>query len=66
MAAIDELRDLIAERDRLRELAAVCYAGLGGECNLPDAWLDALSCAAHGQPFTTDGLLPFTYTPPGD
>lgn len=44
---------------RLRELAATCYAGLGAECNLPEPWLKALSAAANGEPFSTDGLLPF-------
>jgi len=48
------------EVTRLRELAAVCYAGLGGECDLPEPWLDALLEAAEGRPFTTEGLLPFT------
>lgn len=45
---------------RLRELAATCYAGLGGECNLPENWLDALNNAANGEPFSTEGLLPYT------
>lgn len=47
------------EVTRLRELAAACYAGLGTECKLPEPWLDALSSAAGGKAFTTDGLLPF-------
>jgi hypothetical protein len=44
---------------RLRQLAATCYAGLGGECNLPENWLDALNNAANGDPFETEDLLPF-------
>lgn len=47
------------EVERLRELAAACYAGLGAECDLPERWLDALSAAANGQPFSTEGLLPY-------
>lgn len=47
------------EIQRLRGLAATCYAGLGAECNLPEPWLDALNAAANGDPFSTDGLLPF-------
>ena len=53
-----------AEIERLRELASTCYAGLGAECNLPEAWLDALSAAASGEPFSTEGLLPFTAASP--
>jgi len=48
------------EVQRLRQLAATCYAGLGAECNLPEPWLDALLNAAEGRSFSTDGLLPFT------
>lgn len=51
-----------AEVARLRELAATCYAGLGAECDLPEQWLDVLNAAANGEPFATDGLLPFTAT----
>lgn len=46
----------------LRDLAATCYAGLGAEHNLPEAWLDALSAASEGHPFTTEGLLPYSRT----
>lgn len=53
-----------AEIERLRALAATCYAGLGAECNLPDSWLDALNAAASGEPFDTEGLLPFRAQPP--
>ena len=56
---LDRIARLEAERDKLRELAATCYAGLGGECDLPESWLDALNNAASGEAFTTDGLLPF-------
>ena len=58
-ALLDRIAQLEAERDKLRELAATCYAGLGGECDLPESWLDALNNAASGEAFTTDGLLPF-------
>lgn len=51
--------DTVNEVVRLRELAACCYAGLGAECNLPDNWLNVLQAAAEGNPFTTDGLLPY-------
>lgn len=44
---------------RLRELAAVCYAGLVAECNLPDRWADVFLAASQGRPFSTDDLLPF-------
>lgn len=44
----------------LRELAATCYVGLGTEHDLPEAWLDALSAAADGRPFSAAGLLPYT------
>ncbi len=59
-AAATELRRQHAEIERLRALAATCYAGLGGECDLPVIWLDALNDAANGEPFDTDGLLPYT------
>lgn len=58
--AAAELRRLDAENKALRGLAATCYAGLGAECNLPENWLDALNAAANGEPFDTEGLLPFT------
>lgn len=57
-----ELRRLDAENKALRGLAATCCAGLGAECNLPENWLDALSAAANGEPFDSEGLLPFTAT----
>lgn len=62
--AAAELRRQHAEVERLRELAATCYAGLGAECNLPEAWLDALNAAANGESFSTEGLLPFTANGP--
>jgi hypothetical protein len=52
---------LIAERDRLRDLAATCYAGLGAELDLPEAWMDVFLAASEGKPFSTEGLLPFRY-----
>lgn len=58
-AAIQEDTSPPVEVASLRELAATCYAGLGAECNLPEPWLDALNAAANGEPFSTDGLLPF-------
>lgn len=60
----EELAQLRSEVERLRGLAATCYAGLGAECNLPEAWLDVLNAAASGEPFSTDGLLPYTAEPP--
>ena len=48
------------------ELAAACYAGLGAECNLPESWLDALSAAANGEPFSAEGLLPFSAQESGE
>ncbi|WP_312462340.1 hypothetical protein [Comamonas sp.] len=59
-AAAIELRRQHGEIERLRALAATCYAGLGGECDLPVIWLDALNDAANGEPFDADGLLPYT------
>jgi hypothetical protein len=53
-----------AEIERLRLLAATCYAGLGAECSLPEAWLDTLNAAANGESFSTEGLLPFTANGP--
>ena len=60
--AANELEKAHTEIDRLRALAATCYAGLGGECDLPVIWLDALNDAANGEPFDLDGLLPYTST----
>lgn len=57
---MDPTKAMKEEIERLRQLAAVCYAGLGSECNLPDAWLDVFLAACNGEPFETDGLLPFT------
>lgn len=56
---LDEKDRLQAENEKLRGLAATCYAGLGAECNLPQNWLDTLLNAADGKDFSTDGLLPF-------
>jgi hypothetical protein len=56
------LRKMPDEVERLRGLAATCYAGLGAECNLPEPWLDVLNAAANGDPFDTEGLLPFIAT----
>ena len=58
----DRIASLEAEKLKLQELAATCYAGLGGECDLPVIWLDALNDAANGDPFDLDGLLPYTST----
>lgn len=58
-AIAKELRRLHEENERLRNLAATCYAGLGAECDLPENWLDALNNAASGEPFETEALLPF-------
>lgn len=60
----DEKDKMQVEIDKLRQLAATCYAGLGGECNLPEAWLDALNKAASGEDFTCDGLLPYQHQDP--
>lgn len=57
--SLDEKDKMQVEIDKLRQLAATCYAGLGGECNLPEAWLDALNKAANGEDFSTEGLLPY-------
>ena len=45
---------------RLRDLAAVCYAGLCAELDLPEKWCDVFHAALSGAPFSTEGLLPFT------
>lgn len=47
-----------AEIDALRELCGMAYQ-LAGVHNAPEKWLDALSNAAAGRPFSTDGLLPY-------
>jgi hypothetical protein len=47
------------ELQRLRDLAGTCYAGLGSEHDLPEQWLDVLLAASNGEPFTTEGLLPY-------
>jgi len=60
--AVRENAALAAEVERLRGLAATCYAGLGAECDLPEVWLDALNSAANGEPFTTENLLPYAAT----
>lgn len=57
--ALDENDKMQVEIEKLRQLASTCYAGLGGECNLPEAWLDALNKAANGEDFSTEGLLPY-------
>lgn len=51
---------LTGEVEQLRHFASIIYAGLGAECDLPEAWLDALLAASEGRPFSTKGLLPFT------
>ena len=66
LKAWDELDELRREVERLRELAATCYAGLGAACDLPEAWLDALNQAANGEPFSVDGLLPFSVSEEAD
>lgn len=48
----------------LRAFAAICYAGLVAECDLPDEWADAFLAASQGDAFDTDGLLPFTRSEP--
>jgi len=47
-----------AEVERLRELCGMAYQ-LAGVHDAPEKWLDALSNAASGRPFSTDGLLPY-------
>ena len=64
MKFLSALESAQAELKRLRDLAAICYAGLGAECNLPEPWLDALSAAANGEPFSAEGLLPFVVSKP--
>lgn len=49
---------LRAEVEALRELCGMAYQ-LAGVHNAPEKWLDALSNAAAGRPFSTDGLLPY-------
>jgi hypothetical protein len=47
-----------AEIEALRELCGMAYQ-LAGVHDAPEKWLDALSNAAAGRPFSTDGLLPY-------
>lgn len=50
-------KELLAELDKLRALCACAYQ-LAGVVDAPLPWLDALSEAANGLPFSDDGLLP--------
>lgn len=59
--SITKINEPLEEVARLRELAGAAYAGLGAM--LPENWLDALYAASAGEPFTTDGLLPYVPTP---
>jgi hypothetical protein len=54
-------RDL--ELDRLRELVLAVYVGPAAVHDLPEPWLDALIAAGHGEPFSTDELIPYNPTP---
>lgn len=47
-----------ANTEALRELCGMAYQ-LAGVHDAPEKWLDALSNAAAGRPFSTDGLLPY-------
>lgn len=49
---------LQAEIEALRELCGMAYQ-LAGVHDAPEEWLDALSNAAAGRSFSTDGLLPY-------
>src|SRR5690606_2767561 len=49
---------LQAEVEALRELCGMAYQ-LAGAHDAPEKWLDALSNAAAGRPFSTNGLLPY-------
>jgi hypothetical protein len=46
------------ENERLRDLAGCAYQAMGVH-DAPVQWLDALSAAASGQPFSIEGLLPY-------
>jgi hypothetical protein len=52
------LASIQAEVEALRELCGMAYQ-LAGVHNAPERWLNALSNAAAGKPFSTDGLLPY-------
>lgn len=64
--ASDAMINSMDEIKRARDLAAICYAGLVAECHLPEAWADVFLAASAGEPFTTDGLLPFVRQEPAD
>jgi hypothetical protein len=49
---------LQAEIEALRDLCGMAYQ-LAGAHDAPEEWLDALSDAAAGRPFSTNGLLPY-------
>jgi hypothetical protein len=49
---------LQAEIEALRDLCGMAYQ-LAGVHDAPEKWLDALSNASAGRPFSTDGLLPY-------
>lgn len=54
---VSDMESVLAELDKLRGLCACAYQ-LAGAVDAPLPWLDALSEAANGLPFSDDGLLP--------
>lgn len=52
------VKELEAENGRLRDLCGCAYQAMGVH-DAPEKWMDALAGAKNGEPFTTDGLLPY-------
>lgn len=48
---------MVDEAEHLRDLCGHAYQ-MAGALDAPENWLDALSAAANGKPFSCDGLLP--------
>ncbi len=51
---------LLAENSRLEEICTICYAGLGGECDLPEVWLDVLFDPKAATRAQLDAMLPYS------
>lgn len=54
---VKQVAGLEVEIEKLRELCACAYQ-FAGSHDAPAPWLDALSAASEGKPFSTENLLP--------
>lgn len=57
MLRVSDMESILAELDKLRAMCACAYQ-LAGVVDAPLPWLDALSEAANGLPFSDEDLLP--------